>query len=455
MTELPRGWEWATLEDLLAAQERPITDGPFGSKLASRHYSDSGARVIRLQNIGDGVFRDERAYISEEYFEELRAHEVRAGDLVIASLGDVLPRACIVPDIGLAIVKADCIRVRLHPEIDVRWVLYALMAPATRRHTASLIKGVGRPRLGLSAIRKIPIPIPPAEEQRSIVAALEDHLSHLGEATLALEGIVQRLRLLAKRILVDAIPVPGPSNWRISTVGKAGMVDLGRQRHPDWHIGPNMRPYLRVANVFEDRIDLTNVMEMDFPSDIFDKYRLVEGDILLNEGQSPEYLGRPAMYRGEPKEIAFTNSLLRFRAGVDVLPEWALLVFRRHMHAKRFIREVRITTNIAHLSASRFKSVEFPVPPLEEQEKIVRSVKARLADIERSISGIELRQIQADALRRSLLAEAFAGRLVSQNPADEPTSLLLERIRRERLAQPKSRRVRRPSKLPQQKETLL
>ena len=94
-----------------------------------------------------------------------------------------------------------------------------------------------------------------------------------------------------------------------------------------------MRPYLRVANVFEDRIDLTSLMEMDFPPKEYSRFRLVKGDILLNEGQSPELLGRPAMYRGEPSEVAFTDTLLRFRARSDILPEWALLVFRRHMHA--------------------------------------------------------------------------------------------------------------------------
>lgn len=69
--------------------------------------------------------------------------------------------------------------------------------------------------------------------------------------------------------------------------------------------------------------------------------------MLLNEGQTPELLGRPAMYRGEPPGVAFTDSLIRFNAGERVDPEFALLVFRRHMRAGRFKRESRITTNIA------------------------------------------------------------------------------------------------------------
>lgn len=457
MTDLPNGWAWTTLENLLAVESRPITDGPFGSKLATRHYTASGARVVRLQNIGDGFFRDEKAFISNEYFEQLRDHEVRAGDLVLASLGEELPRVCIVPDLGAeAIVKADCIRARIHPRLDIRWVLYALMAPQTRGWASSRIKGVGRPRLGMAGIRQIPLPVPPLAEQRRIVVALQNQFSRLDVADLGMRRVARRLGLLVKRILVEAVPVPGPGHWKLVSVAEAGRVELGRQRHPDWHTGPHMRPYLRVANVFEDRIDTSDLMEMDFPADVFERYRLMEHDILLNEGQSPEYLGRPAMYRGIPENVAFTNSLLRFRVRPDVLPEWALLVFRRHMHAGRFMREVRITTNIAHLSATRLKSVEFPIPPLTEQERIVTEVREKLDSIQRFADAVEVGTKRAQGLRKSLLAEAFAGRLVEQDPADEPASVMLERIREERARQAPARRTRQSKgKRAPQKETLL
>jgi len=84
-------WETVTLNDLQADEPRAITDGPFGSNLARRHYTDSGPRVVRLQNIGDGVFVDARAHISDDHFRSLRGHDVRAGDLLIASLGEILP----------------------------------------------------------------------------------------------------------------------------------------------------------------------------------------------------------------------------------------------------------------------------------------------------------------------------------------------------------------------------
>jgi restriction endonuclease S subunit len=177
-----------------------------------------------------------------------------------------------------------------------------------------------------------------------------------------------------------------PSGWIMSTVGQAGEVSLGRQRAPKYHHGDGMRPYLRVANVFEDRIDTTDVMQMTFSDDEFERYRLQPGDVLLNEGQSPHLLGRPAIYRGQPPDVAFTNSLIRFRAGPGVTPEWALVVFRHYMRSRRFMHESRITTNIAHLSATRFSAIEFPVPPFTEQRRIVAAIEEQLSRLDAGVA---------------------------------------------------------------------
>lgn len=195
-----------------------------------------------------------------------------------------------------------------------------------------------------------------------------------------------------------------PQHWSLKTVADVGRIDLGRQRHPDWHHGPEMHPYLRVANVFEDRIDATDLKTMDF-SGVFERFRLHPGDVLLNEGQTPELLGRPAIYRGSPPDVAFTNSLIRFRAGPDVLPEWALVVFRRHMHFGRFTRESRITTNIAHLSVGRLKTVEFPVPALEEQRRIVDILEDHLYRIDAAGASLQGVQRRIRALELSFAAE--------------------------------------------------
>ncbi|WP_082554123.1 restriction endonuclease subunit S [Aeromicrobium sp. Root495] len=298
--------------------------------------------------------------------------------------------------------------------IDQHFLLYSLMSPESQAWIVSNSAGSTVLHINVADVRKIPIPLlPELDEQRRIVDLIEDHLSRLDAAGRYLAAATRRLSVMVSSVLLDLVPNESayPESWRRVTVAEAGTVGLGRQRHPDWHNGPNMKPYLRVANVFEDRIDTSDVMEMHWPEDTFDRFRLHPGDVLLNEGQTPDLLGRPAIYRGAPAETAFTNSLIRFRANDDVLPEFALLVFRRHMRAGRFRRESRITTNIAHLSAARLKPVEFPIPPLEDQQRMVSVANRQLNAVKRLTDELATAKAHQANLRRSLLAAAFSGRL--------------------------------------------
>jgi restriction endonuclease S subunit len=199
-----------------------------------------------------------------------------------------------------------------------------------------------------------------------------------------------------------------PAGWVWTTIGEVGEVMLGRQRSPKWHTGAHMRPYLRVANVFEDRIDLSHVMEMDFPPDQFERFKLEPGDILLNEGQSPEWVGRPAMYRGELPGACFTNSLIRFRPLPGVDGRYALYLFRHHLRSRRFMREARITTNIAHLSSKRFVSVEFPLPPEAEQIRIVAALEEHLSRLEAAESAARSARGRLALLWDAALQEVFS-----------------------------------------------
>jgi type I restriction enzyme S subunit len=156
LPELPEGWCWATVDQTAATEPNSITDGPFGSNLKTEHYRNSGGRVIRLQNIGDGEFKDEKAFIALEHFEMLKKHRVFAGDLAIAALGENPPRSCIIPDfVGPAIVKADCIRFKVSPSILNSFVNCVLNAEPARKRTASQLHGIGRPRLNLTEIKSM------------------------------------------------------------------------------------------------------------------------------------------------------------------------------------------------------------------------------------------------------------------------------------------------------------
>lgn len=227
---------------------------------------------------------------------------------------------------------------------------------------------------------------------------------------------------------------PLPDGWVWARVSEVGEVTLGRQRAPKYHYGPHMRPYLRVANVFEDRIDSSDIHEMNFSPEEYVKYKLNWGDILLNEGQSPDLVGRSAMYRDEVPGACFQNTLIRFRAYPGVSPSFALIVFRDYLHSSRFRREAQWSTNIAHLGEKRFANMEFPLPPLAEQERIAAEARTRLesaSELTEVIRGIRDR---IDRVRFIAYRRAFTGELSDRHSiVDEPSATaLMDQIRRYR-----------------------
>jgi type I restriction enzyme, S subunit len=228
-----------------------------------------------------------------------------------------------------------------------------------------------------------------------------------------------------------------PEGWVWAKVGEVGEVRLGRQRSPKHHRGSHMRPYLRVANVFEDRIDTTDVKEMNFTPREYETYRLEHGDILLNEGQSLELVGRPAMYRDEVPGACFQNTLVRFRAKADLLNrKCALYYFLHCLHSGRFQEIATRTVNIAHLGAGRFAEMDFPLPPLSEQHRIVDKIEELFSDLDAGDAALEKTERLLERYRQSVLKAAVEGDLTrewrEQNPDVEPADVLLERILEER-----------------------
>ncbi len=413
---LPTGWMWTTLGDVAVVSPRDPAL-VFGAQFVTMSAVEVGSRHP----------------VSYEQRGSRAGVRARGNDVLFARITPCLENgkvALLPPDAPPTGGSTEFIVIRPTSAVDPVFLYYWCLHPDVRDDAQHQMAGVtGRMRLAGSDLSKFDFPLPPIAEQRRIVEVLEDHLSRLDVAEQGVSDVHRRTSRLVRRLIASRVGCPWPAHWSVRTVAEAGRIDLGRQRHPDWHDGEHMRPYLRVANVFEDRLDLSDVMEMDFPPEVFERFRLVPGDILLNEGQSPHLLGRPAMYRGNPPEIAFTNSLIRFRAVEDVLPEWALMVFRHYMHSGRFTKEVRITTNIAHLSVNRFKTIEFPVPPTIEQQAILSALERDLEQARRLETGLPTIRSKSAALRRSLLRAAFNGELVDQDPTDEPADLTLATIK--------------------------
>lgn len=421
---LPVGWAWATIGELCVVNPRKFDEPPSDEVLISLVPMAAVEAETGRMDTGQHVRYCDYKRKSLTPFQD--------DDVLFAKITPCMENGKIAIAAGLqggrALGSTEFYVLRSLGAVTPRYLMHFLLQRSVREQAERNMTGaVGQRRVPRPYLEALRVPVPPLAEQHRIVRQLEIHLSRIESGTHAVRAARTRLNEMRKAVIVEAIPESVPDHWEITTVAEAGVVDLGRQRHPAWHAGPNMLPYLRVANVFEDRIDTTDVKQMDF-SDTGTRYHLEPGDVLLNEGQSPHLLGRPAIYRGEPAGAAFQNTLLRFRPHPGISSEWALLVFRRHMHAGRFMREARITTNIAHLSSARLKTVEFPVPPASEQDELVAATRAALEAVDRMDEEVSRALDQAESLRASLMTATLSGGLVPQDEGDEPASVTIGRV---------------------------
>lgn len=192
----PRGWRTARLGSLATV----MADGPFGSHLRTEHYTASGVRVVRLQNIGAGDFLDhDRAYVSEEHFASLGRRPCRPGDILVATLGDPNPRACLQPPwLDRALNKADCVQLRADETIvTAAYLCAALNMPGTTAAARRLARGQTRMRISVGRLRTLEIPVPPLPDQLAYarrVAAVDRAAARNRAAEAAVDGLLASAR---------------------------------------------------------------------------------------------------------------------------------------------------------------------------------------------------------------------------------------------------------------------
>jgi len=320
---------------------------------------------------------------------------------------------------------------------------------------ARMCHGVGIQHLGASRLAQMELPVPGDAEQGRIVEETNRRLEHVKNAVASMEsallGVEEQLAAALEATATGQLGSPSggtadgagpappagveplakvalPASWKWVQVEEAGEVKLGRQRSPKHEQGDHVVPYLRVANVYENRIDTSDVLSMNFTPEEQTAYRLQTGDILLNEGQSAELVGRPAIYRGDPPSVCFQNTLVRFRALDALNPEFALIVFRYYLRSGVFRTIARWSTNIAHLGRQRFAELPFPLPPRAEQDRLVTLFTERERRLDEQRATIRASMGGTEQMRREILEAAVRGGLRSRASGEESPARMLERL---------------------------
>ncbi|MEU6443376.1 restriction endonuclease subunit S [Streptomyces sp. NPDC047046] len=304
---------------------------------------------------------------------------------------------------GFAVLEAG-------DEIDSRYLAYHCHSQPFIGEVVARSTGVSYPAINASDIGLLPIRLPSLEEQRRIADFLDtatariDHLAGL---------LVQQTRLLEERRLrriAESVFDVAPSE-RSRRLHSVAEVILGRQRAPQHTTGDHMVPYLRAANVKDGRLDLSDVMEMNFSPTEQEVFALRAGDVLVTEGSgSLSAVGASSVWQGEiPGTVCFQNTLLRMRPRSGLADGAFLEWWARAAFAAREFASIATGANIFHLSAERVRSLPTRFPPLRVQQEIAGRLARETVRIDRFIAMRERQQALLAERRQALITAAVTG----------------------------------------------
>lgn len=196
-----------------------------------------------------------------------------------------------------------------------------------------------------------------------------------------------------------------PDDWEIRAVSEKGRVTTGKALAVDAPGKP--RRYLRTKNVMDGHIVLDDVLCMPMTDEQFALFEVRSGDVLLNEGQSLELVGRCAMYRGELGEpCAIQNQLIRFRAYDEVSPHFATHLFRHCQQSRVFAKIALQTTSIAHLGGVRFARLNLAWPKTQIEQDAIAEV---LSDADSLASALSHLIAKKRGLKQAAMQQLLTG----------------------------------------------
>jgi type I restriction enzyme S subunit len=447
MSELPQGWAEATVLEL-AGQNSVVTDGDW---VESKDQDPMGSvRLIQLADIGDGFFVNKsQRFMNVESVERLNCTYLQNGDVLIARMPDPLGRACIFPDIGQhAVTAVDVFVWRPDRELagaDTRWLMHTINSPAVRAEILSEAGGTTRQRVAGGKLKQLRLPVPPIPEQRRIVATVDGLTARTARARKELDRIPTLIARYKQRLLALAFSGELTAGWRaakgLSDAKEVALVDVAK----GFSYGTSAKsapsgevPVLRMGNIQDGKLDWTNLVFTSEKAEI-KKYTLIPGDVLFNRTNSPELVGKTALYKGE-QDAVYAGYLIRIQCTENLMPEY--LTYSLNGPAGRNYCWAVKTDGVSqsNINAKKIAAFRFLLPSLDEQAEIVRRIDSAFGWLDRMAADHAAAARLLPKLDAAILAKAFQGKLVPQDPNDEPAAKLLERIKAEPGIAPKGKR---------------
>jgi type I restriction enzyme, S subunit len=411
MSDLPDGWEWARLGDLLATIEAGRSFRCFSRPAGPEEWG-----VVKVSAMTWDQFDEDenKAVLADEHADP--RFEIRPGDLLFSRANTVRYVGAVVevrktrPHL---LLSDKSLRLVSRPGVSPRWLLYYLRTPRARRYLESVATGTSDSMRNISQanLRSTAIPIAPLDEQNRIVASIEEQFSRLDAGFASLRNARQNLRIMRDAVFADAMAQ--------STGSGASKVSFGSILQEPLRNGYSAKadpfgtvPIISLTAVTSGDFGARNVkMTAADPARVRDLW-IRPGDLLIERSNTPELVGTACLYRGEPDTVVYPDLIIRARVDDRVMPEYAELALKAPASRHYFQRRAQgISGSMPKISQQIIEDLEFPLPLPEAQASIVQGASRKLSLIASLQESLGFTERRSATLRSSILSAAFSGKL--------------------------------------------
>lgn len=375
---------------------------------ASASAKPVGPRILRITDIQNGCVSWHSVPYCACSESDQEKYGLRPGDIVFARTGATTGKSFLITDCPEATVFASyLIRVRPKPSVHPAYLQYFFRTPAYWRQISFHTTGSTQPGMNATKLKSLTVPLLPRDEQEHIAAVLDKVDSILRKRQKSIQIADEFLRSVFIEMFGD--PVTNPKAWEELPLYQVSEVRSGVAKGRNFNGRQTVTvPYMRVANVQDGHIDLTDIKEIEvFPEEV-EKYRLQRGDILLTEGGDPDKLGRGAVWEDQVSPCIHQNHIFSVRINRSgLLPEFLSALIASKRGKAYFLKAGKQTTGIATINKTQLSQFPIFVPPCNLQDRYV-AILTRTQHASRAQTEL------ADKSQRlfgSLVQRAFRGEL--------------------------------------------
>lgn len=373
-----------------------------------------------IADIGARVITDTKSKISDE--------AVTQASIVVSPVGSLLFSFKLsvgqVSVAGVPLYTNEAIATFLPSDgYTLSWAFYAFPAFIPEN---SAINIYGAKLLNQQRINDAALVVPAPDEQSAIATYLDTETARIDTLVAEkekLNGLLSEARMSTITRLIVGADLPGvpsgnpwvphlPQGWQLKRLKHLADVRSGLAKGKDYGDKPTVEmPYLRVANVQDGHLNLTEVLMIEVAADEAERFLLQSGDVLMNEGGDYDKLGRGAVWSGEVTPCLHQNHVFAVRPYEEEVSEWLAAITQTRNAKFYFKSNAKQSTNLASINQTNVKELPVLLPPPKERQQILSQLRTEVLKIDGLIAHVEKEIELLKELRSATITDAVLGRI--------------------------------------------